>query len=371
MASSTPQDFLTSLPRHLPTPPFIHVQGIANFRDCGGYECAPPPGADLTIGARYIVRRGVLFRCAHPTNLTPAGARKLREELGITDFFDLRSLPEIEKLAAAAAASAKEDDDDKANESTTSTTTATTKSSKDEAEPALDTSQGFIVIPGISRTFTPVYAQEDYSPVALARKMQWYTAANGQGKDYSEGFVSAYRDIATLLATLDGIEEWKRYADGDEDSNNNKNENASTSNDRTANSYANSKRDGGVVFHCTAGKDRTGVLAAVILRLCGVPDHIIQWEYAITEPGLGDWRTIFIDRISRRGLGGGGAAETVLDGEFGGVDRYLTEMVGLSAREVEGLRKGLAVEVAQDSDIVQPVGIPGWTVEQGILEDEQ
>ncbi|RMZ78658.1 hypothetical protein DV738_g3781, partial [Chaetothyriales sp. CBS 135597] len=262
-SSSTPQDFLTSLPRHLPTPPFIHVAGIANFRDCGGYECAPPPDADLTIGARYMVRRGVLFRCAHPTNLTPAGARTLRDELGITDFFDLRT------------------------------------------DPPLDTSQGFVVIPGISRTFTPVYAQEDYSPVALARKTQWYTTANGQGKDYSEGF------------------------------------------------------------------DRTGVLAAIILRLCGVPDPVIQWEYAITEPGLGDWRKVFIDHISRRGLGGGGARDKVLDGEFGGVDRYLTEMVGLSAREVEGLRKGLAVEVAQDSDIVQPVEIAGWTVEKGMLEDNE
>lgn len=35
-----------------------------------------------------------------------------------------------------------------------------------------------------------------------------------------------------------------------------------------------------VVFHCTAGKDRTGVLAALILSALGVPDDEIAIDYA-------------------------------------------------------------------------------------------
>jgi protein-tyrosine phosphatase len=41
------------------------------------------------------------------------------------------------------------------------------------------------------------------------------------------------------------------------------------------------------VFHCTAGKDRTGVLAAVVLGLLGVPDDVIADDYAATAPAMG------------------------------------------------------------------------------------
>lgn len=37
------------------------------------------------------------------------------------------------------------------------------------------------------------------------------------------------------------------------------------------------------VFHCTAGKDRTGILAALILDVLGVPDDVIGEDYGLTE----------------------------------------------------------------------------------------
>jgi protein-tyrosine phosphatase len=40
------------------------------------------------------------------------------------------------------------------------------------------------------------------------------------------------------------------------------------------------------VFHCTAGKDRTGVLAAVVLGQLGVPDEAIAEDYALTEESV-------------------------------------------------------------------------------------
>lgn len=40
--------------------------------------------------------------------------------------------------------------------------------------------------------------------------------------------------------------------------------------------------DGMVIFHCTAGKDRTGVVAALILSLAGVSDEDIIADYALT-----------------------------------------------------------------------------------------
>jgi protein-tyrosine phosphatase len=41
-----------------------------------------------------------------------------------------------------------------------------------------------------------------------------------------------------------------------------------------------------VVFHCTVGKDRTGVLAAVTLALLGVPDETIIADYVLSGPAI-------------------------------------------------------------------------------------
>ena len=40
------------------------------------------------------------------------------------------------------------------------------------------------------------------------------------------------------------------------------------------------------VFHCTGGKDRTGVVAAVLLRTLGVDDETIVEDYAVSEKYL-------------------------------------------------------------------------------------
>ncbi|KEF52690.1 uncharacterized protein A1O9_11107 [Exophiala aquamarina CBS 119918] len=41
-----------------------------------------------------------------------------------------------------------------------------------------------------------------------------------------------------------------------------------------------------ILFNCTAGKDRTGTLAALILSLAGVPDNQIAFDYALTRVGI-------------------------------------------------------------------------------------
>lgn len=40
------------------------------------------------------------------------------------------------------------------------------------------------------------------------------------------------------------------------------------------------------VFHCAAGKDRTGILAAVVLALLGVPDDVIAHDYALSREAM-------------------------------------------------------------------------------------
>src|SRR5579884_1168464 len=40
------------------------------------------------------------------------------------------------------------------------------------------------------------------------------------------------------------------------------------------------------VFHCSVGKDRTGVLAAIVLGFLGVPDELIIEDYALSSAAM-------------------------------------------------------------------------------------
>jgi protein-tyrosine phosphatase len=40
------------------------------------------------------------------------------------------------------------------------------------------------------------------------------------------------------------------------------------------------------VYHCSAGKDRTGLISAIVLGLLGVPDEFIVADYAATQENL-------------------------------------------------------------------------------------
>ena len=60
---------------------------------------------------------------------------------------------------------------------------------------------------------------------------------------------------------------------------------------------------GSTVFHCTGGKDRTGVVAAILLRLLGVPDDEIIVDYSVSEIHLRSFIDSYRTELLRRGLG--------------------------------------------------------------------
>ena len=43
---------------------------------------------------------------------------------------------------------------------------------------------------------------------------------------------------------------------------------------------------GGTVYHCAAGKDRTGVISAILLSALGVPEELIVADYALSQQNL-------------------------------------------------------------------------------------
>jgi protein-tyrosine phosphatase len=49
---------------------------------------------------------------------------------------------------------------------------------------------------------------------------------------------------------------------------------------------ADSDHADGIVIHCFAGKDRTGIVSALLLGVAGVPDEIVAADYAESEPNV-------------------------------------------------------------------------------------
>jgi protein tyrosine/serine phosphatase len=47
--------------------------------------------------------------------------------------------------------------------------------------------------------------------------------------------------------------------------------------------------DGGIVFHCAAGRDRTGLVTALLLQLAGVDDEAIIDDYLLSVTAMNDY----------------------------------------------------------------------------------
>ena len=50
------------------------------------------------------------------------------------------------------------------------------------------------------------------------------------------------------------------------------------------------------VFHCTAGKDRTGLLSALVLSLLGVPEETVVADYALSGAAMSRLRAKLIEK---------------------------------------------------------------------------
>jgi len=115
---------------------------------------------------------------------------------------------------------------------------------------------------------------------------------------------------------------------------------------------ADADRDGTVVVHCFAGKDRTGIVAALLLSLADVPDEIVAADYAASGPGVEALSQPWFDasetedeRIFRRRISS--APEAAMTGliawlreSHGGAKGYLREE-GLTESRLAALRRRL------------------------------
>ncbi|KAH8648382.1 tyrosine phosphatase family-domain-containing protein [Xylariales sp. PMI_506] len=305
----------------VPTPPFILIPGLPNFRDIGGYPVAPSSSSSAT---GRIIRRGVVFRSSEPSKVTEAGVIQL-QALGITDVYDLRSKQELEK-------DARDGHGRQARE-----------------------------WEGARRIFAPVFTVDDYSPEAIALRYKNYA------HNSSEGFTQAYQDIL----------------------------NSATSPANTAKPYRNilahlaasNAPPTPVLLHCTAGKDRTGVICALILSLCGVDDEVVAHEYSLTDLGLRSRHVEFLKHLlkepalrdnpagARRMIGSRKdnmlATLAKIRENWGSVEQCVQDLGMLSADEIIQLRKNLIIdEAAAASDVSQGTAID-WSAHAQIVAKTQ
>ena len=110
-----------------------------------------------------------------------------------------------------------------------------------------------------------------------------------------------------------------------------------------------------LLFHCTNGKDRTGITAALLLYICGVPRETIMADYTLTnraaERMLAGLTAMYGSRTSlglkpehlyplfsaRRELIE--LAFAHIEATYGTVDAYLRGPVGLTEAEIDAIRQ--------------------------------
>eukprot|EP00796_Vickermania_ingenoplastis_P010621 gene10621-7381_t len=99
------------------------------------------------------------------------------------------------------------------------------------------------------------------------------------------------------------------------------------------------------LVHCTAGKDRTGIVCYLILALLGVDEETIVKDYLLTndlvlahEPTLATQRTTaaafnLVDEAYIR------LAITMIKDKYGGVEKYALDRLALTPSEIQAFRE--------------------------------
>lgn len=83
--------------------------------------------------------------------------------------------------------------------------------------------------------------------------------------------------------------------------------------------------DGGILFHCHAGRDRTGLIAALLLGIAGVPAAAITADYALSFSAQPETMDATLDH---------------LESAYGGIVAYL-RAADVAARDIARIRRRL------------------------------
>ncbi|CAN6613480.1 hypothetical protein TRVA0_005S02674 [Trichomonascus vanleenenianus] len=183
-------------------------------------------------------------------------------------------------------------------------------------------SSGVVSIDGIETRWSPVFRNHDMSPAGLAKRAITYAG----GGNIAKGFAKAYTEI------LDNGAKKGSFAEIME--------------------HIRDRPDDALVIHCTAGKDRTGVICALILLLMGVDADTVAREYELTTLGLaGDLERLsagskdprLANMLSSKYESMRGVIE-IIKSEYGGAEGYFKTKCGLSDDDLSTIKKNLTAK---------------------------
>jgi len=113
------------------------------------------------------------------------------------------------------------------------------------------------------------------------------------------------------------------------------------------------------LVHCTAGKDRTAVLVAVVLAILGVDAERIGVDYQLTEIGLAARKPVMVGRLVSTGAFGEESEESIaaaermlgakkesmvatvqhIEEKYGSAKAYAKNQCGVSEEDIRALRR--------------------------------
>ena len=115
-----------------------------------------------------------------------------------------------------------------------------------------------------------------------------------------------------------------------------------------------SAQPGSVLWHCSAGKDRAGLAAVLLLHVLGVPYEAILADYLATNKYMETRTQEVLDSLSAYGMAGKldegvrvlnsaderflRAALDAVDERYGSLDEYLCQVLGVTPEKAEALR---------------------------------
>ena len=116
--------------------------------------------------------------------------------------------------------------------------------------------------------------------------------------------------------------------------------------------------DGGVLFHCTAGKDRTGVIAMLLLGILGVSADDILEDYIYTNATGADIAFSYSNRVYQK-TGDAALAESIkkafladeeylkgamsIVNECGGYEQFFQDQLKISSDEIMSFRAKILI----------------------------
>ncbi|EXL39331.1 hypothetical protein FOCG_17857 [Fusarium oxysporum f. sp. radicis-lycopersici 26381] len=257
-------------------------------------------GYPLAASSGKAVRPGIIFRSSEPSQITEEGISKL-QSLNIRDIYDLRSQLELVR------------DAQKGNGRQVRTWR------------------------GATRVLVPVFPDYEYTPQGIAKRFNTYAS------DTSTPIVLAHlKEILTAATAPGNVQQPYRMI---------------------LQHLASATTDGPspILVHCSAGKDRTGVICALILSLCGVEDEVVAHEYSLSELGLKS-RPEFLRNLLQDPVVNGNAAAAmqmvgsrktymvdflrIIREQWGSVDQCVIGLGLISQDGIQKLRQNMTVDAA-------------------------